>query len=157
MKRKNKSPNRPKDKKCFHCDKDFIAPSDKTKFCSTKCRRTSYITINKDKLKADAYKWNANNPLKRKEIKLKRYYGMTVDTYYKMNEDQKEVCKICGNKCMTGRELSVDHCHKTGKIRGLLCSKCNSGLGSFQDNVENMLKAIEYLKESHGDSDLLGR
>lgn len=72
-----------------------------------------------------------------------------------MLEAQNGVCAICGKpesrrSKKTGHiyALHVDHDHKTGDIRGLLCHHCNAGLGHFADNVEAMEKAIAYLKQS---------
>jgi hypothetical protein len=60
------------------------------------------------------------------------------------------ICKkeeVHRNNQNTGiSRLSVDHCHNTGKIRGILCTKCNTGLGSFKDNIELLMNAIKYLK-----------
>jgi hypothetical protein len=65
-------------------------------------------------------------------------------------------CHICGQEeknkdKRTGKNysLSIDHCHKTGNVRGVLCSSCNAGLGYFKDNIDNMNRAIEYLKENN--------
>jgi len=85
---------------------------------------------------------------------LKKGFGITLVDYNKMNADQNGVCAICGNKetmvnprHLHGKpqNLSVDHCHETGKIRGLLCSSCNVGLGYFKDNVALIEKAMNYL------------
>jgi hypothetical protein len=63
-----------------------------------------------------------------------------------MVEAQGNKCKICGNpETVKGRSLSVDHCHRTGKIRGLLCGKCNTGLGKFRDSDKILKKALDYL------------
>lgn len=137
--------NKPKQKHCQLCNVEFIALTDKQRFCTPKCRRNDPINKSKEKLNAEDYK--KRNPLVAKGIKLKRYYGITTDTYYSMLASQNGVCKICKSDCSTGRELCVDHCHKTGKVRGLLCGKCNSGLGSFNDNEQLMLEAIKYLGE----------
>ncbi len=77
-------------------------------------------------------------------------------TYEMMFEKQKGLCAICGKveiavykgKRDIGkvRKLCIDHNHETGKVRGLLCQKCNAGLGMFLDNVEFMLKAVAYLR-----------
>ena len=85
-----------------------------------------------------------------RESILKRYYNMTPQDYLDMSNKQSNKCYICGevNKFGPWREkLVVDHCHKTGKVRKLLCDKCNKGLGQFNDNPELMEKAIKYLKE----------
>ena len=62
-------------------------------------------------------------------------------------------CKVTNKICkapetLQNKNLAVDHCHKTGKVRGLLCSKCNKGLGLFKDSKELLTTAIEYLEES---------
>ena len=57
---------------------------------------------------------------------------------------QHKVCEICGKKDY--RSLCVDHCHKTNKLRGVLCSTCNAGVGQFFDNPDLLIKASEYLR-----------
>ena len=76
----------------------------------------------------------------------KRKYGITVDEYEALLEAQGGKCKICGRE-PTKKRLHLDHCHKTGTIRGLLCSKCNAGLGLLGEDVERFLLAIEYIIE----------
>lgn len=65
--------------------------------------------------------------------------------YERMFVAQGNVCKICGNACTTNRRLAVDHDHETGKVRGLLCHRCNRGLGFFCDDTGLLLKAFTYL------------
>jgi len=74
---------------------------------------------------------------------LKAQYGLTPEQHAEMAANG---CHICGGQCPTGRRLAVDHCHATGKVRGVLCANCNRALGLFGDNVALMAKAIEYLK-----------
>jgi hypothetical protein len=88
--------------------------------------------------------------LKERRNNLKRMFGMSIEEYDEKLAKQGNVCKICGLKCISGKRLAVDHDHKTGKIRDLLCSNCNGGLGKFQDNPELLLKAADYLKEHSG-------
>jgi hypothetical protein len=71
---------------------------------------------------------------------------MTVDEYNEIIKMQDGVCYICKNSCDSGKSLAVDHDHNNGKIRGLLCRNCNTGLGFFKENTENMLRAIEYIE-----------
>lgn len=79
---------------------------------------------------------------------LKHRYGITLEEYEVLLESQNFKCKICGSKENTqGWRLAVDHCHKTGRVRGLLCHNCNRALGLFKDNAENLKKAIWYVEE----------
>ena len=81
-------------------------------------------------------------------------HGITVDDYDRMFDNQDGKCAICGTTNPHGegsnstylKNLSIDHCHKTGRIRGLLCNKCNRGIGLLQDDSELLQRAIEYLK-----------
>lgn len=76
-------------------------------------------------------------------------YNLTIDDYVKLYTNQKGCCKICGiNQSDLKRKLCVDHCHETGIVRGLLCSKCNIALGMLNDNIENLKSSIKYLEES---------
>lgn len=95
------------------------------------------------------------NPHIRRKIHIKRYYGLDWEVYCKMYASQEGKCKICGveinlykDKKSQIETTAIDHNHLTGKVRGLLCSKCNKGLGSFGDNIELLKIAIEYLEES---------
>lgn len=73
-------------------------------------------------------------------------YGITLEQYNQMLESQDESCRLCGRRDI--KKLHVDHDHKTGRVRGLLCSSCNMGLGLFADDFELLQKAIEYLKDN---------
>lgn len=75
-----------------------------------------------------------------------RSFGINIQEYNKMLLAQNYSCKIClTHQSDLKKQLSVDHCHKTGKIRGLLCNLCNTGLGKFKDDVDIMINAINYL------------
>ena len=80
---------------------------------------------------------------------LKRF-GLSVDDFFKIYHKQNESCAICGlhnDDPKYARSLHIDHCHKTGIIRGLLCHGCNTGIGAFSEEIEVMEKAISYLKD----------
>ena len=70
--------------------------------------------------------------------------------YEKERERQNYSCLLCGahETTSTHSRLHIDHCHDTGLFRGLLCMRCNTGLGAFNDNVEVLSKAIEYVNEN---------
>ena len=83
---------------------------------------------------------------------LQKDFGIGLSEYEEMFEKQGGVCAICKQEETTIRAgrvmaLPVDHCHKTGKIRGLLCNSCNRALGKFKDSVEHLLAAASYLEE----------
>ncbi len=81
---------------------------------------------------------------------LKTRLGVEFTAYNALLDSQGHLCKICGKPDGDGtsyqtRRLALDHCHATGKVRGLLCENCNRGLGLFKDSPELLQKAIEYL------------
>jgi hypothetical protein len=85
---------------------------------------------------------------KQEEWRLQVKYGITKEHYFKMLTEQEGKCKICGTSTGGNRfgKMAIDHCHKTGKVRGLLCIGCNNGLGCFKDDITRLKKAIDYLK-----------
>lgn len=70
---------------------------------------------------------------------------MTEGDFDSMLESQGGACAICRTKEPGGRNWCVDHCHDSGKVRGILCLECNAGLGKFKDNPDFLRRAIEYL------------
>lgn len=100
-------------------------------------------------------KWTNENQDKIRNNDLMRQYGITLVKFNEMLLIQNNLCKICKkpeirlNTKGKVRSLCVDHDHKTGKVRGLLCCKCNRGLGAFNDNIESMQHAIDYLNENN--------
>jgi len=112
---------------------------------------------------ADRAWWNANAntdkfkkrrkerymPDKYKDYALRKTYGISIESYNAMIESQGRVCAIC-LKCFSKNKKKphVDHCHATGKIRGILCHNCNLGIGQFEDNVEHLSNAIQYLERA---------
>ena len=81
---------------------------------------------------------------KQKSYLLKSKYGITIDDYERMFEEQGGKCWICKQK---KKKLSVDHNHKTGKVRALLCTNCNTSLGKMKDSIQILENAISYLKK----------
>lgn len=83
-------------------------------------------------------------------------YGLTLEQYDEMWKNQKGCCVICsikmtnitidGDSRNKSNTACVDHCHRSGKVRGILCAVCNKGLGLFYDRVDLLEKAIKYLK-----------
>lgn len=95
------------------------------------------------------YNTSDSRPAERRKHWLKKNYGMSQEEYNLKLKEQNNGCAICG-RTQTTKNLAVDHCHTSGKIRSLLCGPCNTGLGQFMDNPELLIKAADYLKGHHG-------
>lgn len=78
---------------------------------------------------------------------LKHEYGITVEQYEAILEAQGGVCAICG-RTRGDKMLAVDHDHDTGEVRGLLCVRCNTALGTFGDNEAGITRVLDYLRRS---------
>lgn len=94
----------------------------RSRFCSDECRRSS-----------------------RALYYLLRDYGLTPEAYYELLDQQNHVCAICGGSDEVKGILSVDHCHETNRVRGLLCHRCNVGLGHFRDDPALLARAAQYV------------
>jgi hypothetical protein len=89
--------------------------------------------------------WRARNPHRVKHYDLKKMYGISLAEYEKLLADQDGGCAVCGQKD-EWFNLAVDHCHGTRKVRGLLCSQCNRGIGLFRDKPDLLERAARYLR-----------
>jgi hypothetical protein len=104
------------------------------------------IRRNSHPMSCPAYKPPNYSGLEKRDGIIRRVYGITLAEYNKMFEDQGGRCAICGSPDeVEGRRLAIDHCHDSGRVRGLLCGKCNRGLGLFYDNKQLLENAISYL------------
>ena len=81
-----------------------------------------------------------------RQARLKRVFGITQDEYDQLLKDQRGVCAIC-KQVPDGIRLGVDHNHKTGQVRGLLCIPCNTGIGMLKDDPDLLHRAVFYLTE----------
>lgn len=104
-----------------------------------RCLKCSHRKSNKEYKEYKKEYWKLNG----RTSNLKRRYNITEKTYQEIYNIQQGLCAICGKWF---KKLHVDHNHLTGKIRGLLCNKCNVGLGVIEDS-EYLQKAIEYLQK----------
>lgn len=117
-----------KEKPCRLCRKVFTPQAPSEHYCSEYCRLYAHT---------EAY--------------YSRVYGLTIQEYLDIAENQNFKCAICGldnfpmKSCSSGT-LVVDHDHKNNTVRGLLCHNCNRALGLLQDNVETLKSAIAYLE-----------
>ena len=143
--------------KCL-CNKNNMTPHRKGyRVCSTCKVEKKYSEFNRHKNQPHGFGYlckgclaKKHDPVKARTKRIKKVFGITFDDYNRMLKSQNNRCAIC-NSTATGnrrhKNLNVDHCHTTGKVRGLLCHGCNSGIGSMKDDVELLDKAIAYLRE----------
>ncbi len=96
--------------------------------------------------------WRAKNPTYESNRKLKERYGITSERYEEMWKSQNGRCAICGNEetainygTKKVQALAVDHCHKTEKVRELLCQDCNRGIAKFNEDPVRLQRAIDYI------------
>ena len=118
--------------KCKQCNKDYREAN------RTRCLEQSkrYREANKDSVKAAIRAW-----------KFKTAFGITVEDYNAMWTEQKGCCACCGvSETTLARKLAVDHCHKKGHVRALLCTNCNIGIGMFKEDISRLQQAIDYLQ-----------
>ena len=98
------------------------------------------------KIRSDNPITKAHDALKCTNRKLINTYGISLEDYNNILVEQKEKCYICErHKSEFKKGLCVDHCHKTGKVRALLCGNCNSAIGKLQESEVLFRKAIKYL------------
>lgn len=107
-----------------------------------------WYSKNQERLRRNAGSRRASDPALHKHIKLKSLYGISGADYDSISASQDHRCRICFKRSTT--PLCVDHCHKTKKVRGLLCKKCNFAIGLLDDNTENLKRALKYLNETRG-------
>jgi hypothetical protein len=120
-----------------------------------RARAESWQDRNPDKVKAiwvarRSRVTEADKPIMRHRVRdatLKHKYGIRHSDYERMLAEQGGVCAICGTTAADSRKkyLCVDHCHKTGRVRGLLCTKCNVAIGNADDSPERLRSMISYL------------
>lgn len=120
--------------------------------CILKMRSKNYYKnheINREKARIKALDFRKNNKGYQRKYDLKRIYGITLEEYNQMLISQNNSCAICKSTNPEGKhnKFVVDHCHKNGHVRALLCTRCNLGIGAFKDNVDNLQSAINYLNK----------
>jgi|WetSurMetagenome_2_1015567.scaffolds.fasta_scaffold15368_6 hypothetical protein len=115
----------------------------------------SYYQQNKEHVKEYMRQYHARNRAKRnlrmREVMLKRRYNLTQNDYLNLIKNQMGRCAICSGVFSNKNRPEVDHCHLTGKVRGILCTFCNSMLGYAKDRIDVLQKATVYLNYSNSD------
>lgn len=139
-----------------------------TEFYKSKSGRLGLSALCKECDKLKTAKWAKEHPEKRKAQRRRAYdkntdgakhqylmynYGISLIEFNKLLDEQHNLCAVCGRpetaKHKSGKlmKLAVDHDHKTGQVRGLLCYNCNSGIGRFKDDPDRLRRAANYLEK----------
>lgn len=135
---------KPTMKKCHKCKiaqpyKNFHSSSHKKGYIAYDCKKC------RSESRKKYYNKNRDEISKKASIKHRmNTYGITEEQYNDILLSQNSLCAIC--KKPNDKTLHVDHNHKTGKIRGLLCSGCNTGIGFFNEDIDSLTNAVKYLK-----------
>lgn len=110
-------------------------------------KQRAYYQRRKEEQRIYAATYHPAHKKERKNCELKKAYGISLEQFNRMYEKQHGLCAIC-NKEIEGKSCHTDHCHETGQVRGLLCSKCNRGIGNFNDNSSLLKRAADYIQGS---------
>jgi hypothetical protein len=130
----------------YHRNRRRALPQDKKDKLDAISRKrcAEWYSRNKERTNARATKWrHSNREWETLNVRL-RCYGLTLDQFHAIYERQDFSCAICGKDDV---KLVIDHCHSTGIVRGLLCTRCNVGLGIFGDSVEQIHRGVAYLQK----------
>lgn len=113
-------------------------------------RRRRWRLRNPERSRAQVRDWRAANPERFKAtdraLRLKKY-GLTIDSYERLFASQSGRCACCETEKPEGR-WHVDHDHVTGRVRGIVCGKCNTGIGLLGDSVSGVERALRYLRRT---------
>lgn len=111
-------------------------------------RRVRYASKREQICEQERGYWASKAEMHRNR-RLQRRYGITIEQFGAIIDAQRGRCALCEEPLKLGtKSVHVDHCHETGKVRGVLCARCNLGIGRFGDNIRGLERAIEYLKRS---------
>lgn len=145
-------------RKCISCKLDKVLSKDFYKQPRSRLERSGgYLTKCKDCV-LSYNRESASKPTSKENIwanKLKYRYGITAEDYNALLKNQDYSCAICKTKDPSSKrkgssKFHVDHCHSTGKIRGLLCNSCNTAIGHLNDDETNLVAALRYLRRAKG-------
>ncbi len=143
-----------------------VAAAKEKKRAYDKARNAAYQKANKEKIRARKAYCNKLHPEKNRErsaawkrahpeyatawskANTGRRYGLAAGDYAALNESQGGKCVTCLKACSVRKRLSVDHDHTTGRVRGLLCSNCNTSIGLAKDSPDTLRRMADYLEKA---------
>lgn len=148
-----KTCNRCKEEKELDCFSKMTKAKDGRQYTCKACHkllevgRRDYHKNKMRRMRADP-EYRINEAANKRDYRLQWAYGITEQEFVEILESQNYCCRICEkHEIDNSKNLSVDHNHDTGKVRGLLCDACNRGLGMLKDSPLILQKALDYLKD----------
>lgn len=144
---------------CRRCGKTLrYARNEACVRCQKVYNKAEYRLFTAEKSEISS-QWHEQNRDRHNEAmrigQLRRKFGLTPQGYDALLAKQRGGCAICQLPCPTGRKLAVDHHHQSGRVRGLLCQNCNTGLGKFGDDPDRLKVAAAYLLKFLGTDDII--
>ena len=137
----------------FHRDRS--QPNERNRRCKDcrNARNREHVARNRERRAETMTRWRRDDPERyvaaQRAYKL-RAYGLTTEAYDALLLAQLGRCAICGDPEKDGWDLAVDHDHDSGRVRGLLCRRCNVGIGLLRDDARIVAAAAEYLRSPEG-------
>lgn len=137
----------------FHKSKS--RPDGLTSWCKTcvKNNGAKWRKNNKERKNEYAKEYYQENKDRMNVRRIERLYGLSPEEHQRMKDEQGNLCKLCnqpetGTNAMNGKiqELCIDHCHDTGKVRGLLCRRCNHLIAALGDTEQSIERVFHYMK-----------
>lgn len=131
--------------KCIRCGKPTT--DNRRAYCSKECKVEGQKANSRRNALAYHYRNRDRENAQHRADVIKKKFGITVERYDEMAKGQGGVCAICQKPCTSGRRLAIDHDHKTGNVRALLCGNCNNGIGKFAEEPELLRRAADYIEQ----------
>lgn len=119
-------------------------------FSAVKARKDGFHRLCKECNKIDCNERYQRYKPRYRASAIEKKYGKGALAFYESEIAKDDKCRVCGiseSEAPKGR-LAIDHCHGTGRLRGLLCDKCNTAIGLMQDDISHLTAAIEYLRNN---------
>jgi hypothetical protein len=133
-------------RKCLECSRAADAQKKREKRITSlhevRAQARTHYQKNREKRLAAMRVWQDKNRHKIRDAELIKKYGISLSQKQSLLDLQDGVCAICQSVPAVPH---IDHCHTTGRVRGILCGRCNTGLGQFQDSLDRLSGAIRYL------------
>ncbi len=132
---------------CLQCSQPAITGQRFCRMCRDKAREKSKMRKGTEGRIQTCSKYYQSHKRPWRNYYYQKKYGITLEKYEEMFKRQSGRCEICKSKPEKSRNLHIDHDKTTGKVRGLLCTNCNTALGGYRENIQILKAVIRYIKK----------